>query len=55
VIADNTSSSRFVVGGRMRHLADLDRSTLGVVLDKNREIVTMPPALPCSAIRWRQS
>jgi 2-oxo-3-hexenedioate decarboxylase len=41
VIADNTSSSRFVVGGRMRHLADLDRSTLGVVLDKNREIVTM--------------
>jgi 2-oxo-3-hexenedioate decarboxylase len=41
VIADNTSSSRFVVGGRMRHLADLDLSTLGVVLEKNGEIVTM--------------
>ena len=40
-VADNTSSSRFVVGGRMRHLSDLDLSTLGVVLEKNGEIVTM--------------
>ena len=28
VIADNTSSSRFVTGGRMRQLADVDLSTL---------------------------
>jgi 2-oxo-3-hexenedioate decarboxylase len=41
VIADNTSSSRFVVGGRMRRLADLDLGTLGVVLEKNGEIVSM--------------
>lgn len=41
VIADNTSSSRFVVGGRMRDLDDLDLRTLGVVLEKNGEIVAM--------------
>ena len=41
VIADNTSSSRFVTGGRMRQLADVDLSTLSVVLEKNGEIVTM--------------
>ena len=41
VIADNTSSSRFVIGGRMRDLADLDLRTLGVVLEINGEIVSM--------------
>ena len=41
VIADNTSSSRFVIGGRMRNLDALDLPTLGVVLEKNGEIVTM--------------
>ena len=41
VIADNTSSSRFVIGGRMRDLGDLDLRTLGVVLEKNGEVVTM--------------
>jgi 2-oxo-3-hexenedioate decarboxylase len=41
VIADNTSSSRFVVGGRMRALNELDLPTLGVVLEKNGEIVSM--------------
>jgi 2-oxo-3-hexenedioate decarboxylase len=40
VIADNTSSSRFVIGGRMRALDELDLRTLGVVLEKNGETVT---------------
>ena len=36
VIADNTSSSRFVVGGRARNIAELDLRTLGVVLEIGR-------------------
>ena len=41
VIADNTSASRFVVGGRARHADDRDLRTLGGVLEKNGEIVAM--------------
>jgi 2-oxo-3-hexenedioate decarboxylase len=41
VIADNTSASRFVVGGRARNADDLDLRTLGVVMEKNGEIVAM--------------
>ena len=41
VIADNCSSSRFVVGGRMRAVADLDLRTIGVVLEKNGEVVAL--------------
>jgi len=41
VIADNTSSSRFVIGGRSRELDELDLRTLGVVLEINGEIKTM--------------
>ena len=41
VIADNTSASRFVVGGRPRNVEDLDLRTLGVVLEKNGAIVAM--------------
>ena len=41
VIADNTSSSRFVIGGRPRDLSDLDVRTLGVVLEINGEIQSM--------------
>jgi 2-oxo-3-hexenedioate decarboxylase len=41
VIADNTSSSRFVIGGRSRELDELDLRTLGVVLEINGEIRTM--------------
>jgi 2-oxo-3-hexenedioate decarboxylase len=41
VIADNTSSSRFVVGGRTRSLIGLELPTLGVVLEKNGEVVSM--------------
>ena len=41
VIADNTSSSRFVIGGRSRELSELDLRTLGVVLEINGEIQSM--------------
>ncbi len=58
VIADNTSSSRFVVGGRMRDPAELDLHTLGVVLEKNGEVVSMAagaavlghPAIPVAML-----
>lgn len=39
VIADNTSSSRFVAGGRAGDARALDLRTLGVVLEKNGEVV----------------
>lgn len=39
VVADNCSSSRFVVGGRMRPVADLDLRTLGIVMEKNGAVV----------------
>lgn len=35
VVADNCSSSRFVVGGAATSVADLDLRTLGVVMEKN--------------------
>lgn len=42
VIADNTSASRFVAGGRrVSELAGLDLRTLGIVLEKNGEIVAL--------------
>lgn len=41
VIADNTSASRFVIGGRSRNVQDLDLRTLGVVLEKNGEVMAM--------------
>jgi 2-oxo-3-hexenedioate decarboxylase len=40
VIADNTSASRFVVGGRPTSLAGLDLRTVGIVLEKNGEPVS---------------
>ncbi len=39
VIADNSSSSRFITGGQMALPQDVDTTTLGVVLEKNGEIV----------------
>lgn len=39
VVADNGSSARFVGGGRPRYVEDLDLPTLGVVMEKNGEIV----------------
>lgn len=44
VVADNGSSARFVAGGRARYPADIDLRTLGVVLEKNGEIVAMGAA-----------
>lgn len=41
VIADNGSSARFVGGGRPRYADELDLRTLGVVMEKNGEIVAM--------------
>ena len=41
VVADNSSSARYVTGGRARLPADIDLSTLGVLIEKNGEIVTM--------------
>ena len=44
VIADNGSSARFVAGGRARYANELDLPTLGVVMEKNGEIVTLGAA-----------
>jgi 2-oxo-3-hexenedioate decarboxylase len=41
VVADNGSSARYVAGGRARDPKELDLATLGVVMEKNGEIVTM--------------
>ncbi len=56
VVADNCSASRFVIGGRMGHAAELDLANTGVVLEKmasqlpsvlvRRYSATPPP-------RWR--
>lgn len=41
VIADNSSSSRYVTGGRMRDIKDLDLKTLGVVMEINGDVVQL--------------
>ena len=41
MVADNTSASRFVIGGRSRNVEALDLRTLGVVLEKNGQVVAM--------------
>ena len=41
VVADNSSSSRFVTGGHSRPLNYMDLRTCGVVMEKNGEIVEM--------------
>jgi 2-oxo-3-hexenedioate decarboxylase len=41
VVADNCSSSRFAVGGRMLRPGGLDLATLGVVLERNGETVAL--------------
>lgn len=40
VIADNSSSSRFVLGSQGRRLADIDRRTLGLAMVHNGELIT---------------
>ena len=44
VVADNGSSARYVTGGRARDPRDLDLPSLGVVMEKNGEIVTLGAA-----------
>ncbi|MFZ4535160.1 2-oxo-3-hexenedioate decarboxylase [Propionivibrio sp.] len=41
VIADNCSSSRFVLGGQAVPVSELDLRTLGVVMEKNGEAVAI--------------
>lgn len=41
VIADNSSSSRYVTGGQARSIDGLDLKTLGVVMEINGEIVEL--------------
>lgn len=41
VIADNSSSSRYVSGGRARKVEDVDLKTLGVVMEINGEVVQL--------------
>lgn len=41
VVADNASSSRFVLGGQMADPRDLDMRNLGVVLERNGEVVEL--------------
>ena len=41
VVADNGSSARYVGGGRPRYVEDIDLRTLGVVMEKNGEIVSL--------------
>jgi 2-oxo-3-hexenedioate decarboxylase len=41
VIADNTSAAGYVTGSNMKRIEELDLPTLGVVLEKNGEIVEL--------------
>ncbi|MGB0142150.1 MAG: 2-oxo-3-hexenedioate decarboxylase [Luminiphilus sp.] len=41
VIADNSSSSRFIAGGTMKSPEDLDLKNLGVVMEINGEVVQL--------------
>jgi len=41
VVADNTSAAKFVVGGRALPVDQVDLRTMGVVLEKNGEIMTL--------------
>jgi 2-oxo-3-hexenedioate decarboxylase len=41
VIADNTSSARFVVGGRALRVNEVDLRTVGIVMEKNGEVVSL--------------
>ena len=41
VVADNTSAAGFVIGGASRRVDDVNLRTLGIVLEKNGEIVEL--------------
>ena len=58
VVADNGSSARFVAGGRPRAVGDIDLRTLGMVMEKNGEIVGLGASgavLGHPATPWRCS
>ena len=61
VIADNTSAARYVVGGAPRRLGGLDLRVLGVVMERNGEVVGTaagaavmghPAASVVALVRW---
>lgn len=57
VAADNSSSSRFVVGGQMADPADVDLRNMGVVMERNGEIVEVGAgaavlAHPANSVAW---
>ena len=41
VIADNASSARFVTGGNVKRIEDVDLKTIGVVMEKNGKVVEL--------------
>ena len=41
VVADNTSAAAFVCGGNAKRVEDIDLRTVGIVLEKNGEIVDL--------------
>jgi 2-oxo-3-hexenedioate decarboxylase len=41
VVADNTSAAAFVTGGNSKRVHDIDLRTVGIVLEKNGEIVDL--------------
>lgn len=41
VIADNTSASRYALGGQIKAPSEVDMRTLGVVMEKNGEVVSV--------------
>nr|AAZ08072.1 SalI [Pseudomonas furukawaii] len=41
VVADNASSTRYITGSRMANLEEVDLRTLGVVMEKNGEVVEL--------------
>jgi len=57
VVADNTSASRFAVGGRAMRPDQVDMRTLGVVMEKNGEVVALGAGAavlghPAAAVAW---
>ncbi|WP_297836343.1 2-oxo-3-hexenedioate decarboxylase [Pseudomonas sp.] len=40
-VAENASSTHFIIGGQMAGFADLDLRTVGVVMEKNGEVVAL--------------
>jgi len=53
VVADNTSATRFIVGGKATPVTNLDLAALGVVLEKNGRIEMVAPAPQWLVIRRR--